>query len=52
MKEWFEKHFADIIAGVIIIAITAGCIALGMSIVKWIVESDMPDWLKFWLIMS
>lgn len=50
MKNWFEKNFVYIITVAIILAISAGIVFLGVFMTKWIVESDLPDWFKIWLI--
>jgi hypothetical protein len=52
MKKWFEEHWFSILVYSVLTAVFIGIVALGMSMTKWIVESDMPEWLKMWLIMS
>ena len=43
-------NIAIIIAMVLYLVIIAGCIVLSIVITKAIVNSNMPTWLKFWLV--
>lgn len=45
------KNNQGIIVGLIIMTvITVGLIFLSMAITKSIVNADIPEWLKFWLM--
>lgn len=52
MKNWFKKHWFPFLIYAVLTAAFIGIVALGMGITKWIVESDLPEWFKMWLIMS
>lgn len=48
-----NKDFkVEIIAFVIFVSIAIGILALSFFTAKWIAESDMPAWLKFWLLQA
>lgn len=49
MKEWFEEHI-ELLVYVGVTFVTVGLIVLGAFMTKWIVESDLPEWVKWWLL--
>jgi hypothetical protein len=52
IKEWLEEHWFAIAVYSILTVVFIAIVALGMVMTKWIAESDMPEWLKFWLLLG
>ena len=44
------KNKAEIIIFLIMLAISVICIFLSIAITKAIVNANIPEWLKFWLM--
>ena len=43
---------AELLAFLIFLVAGIAIFALSIAIVKWIAESDMPLWLKYWLLRA
>lgn len=44
------KYLLRIVIYVLFIVVFVGAAFFSLFVTKWIVESDMPEWLKLWLI--